>query len=104
MSHKRGRPKGSTNIAALVEVEPSRCPACGSSRRTKYENPVRLDYSSAGLEFVAIVYRTCRCLDCGQARRDQAKEYAPKERNSVAVIPRADVPNRCGPEKAGFEN
>ena len=78
MSSKRpGRPKGSTNIAAAGEVEPSRCPACGSSRRTKYENPDRRDYSQAGLEYIAIIYRTCRCLDCGQARRDQEKVYAP---------------------------
>jgi hypothetical protein len=78
MSRKRpGRPKGSTNIAALAEVAPSRCPACGSSRRTKYENSDRRDYGGHGLEFVAIVYRTCRCLDCGQARRDQEKVYAP---------------------------
>ena len=74
---RRGRPKGSTNVAAQAIAEPSRCPICGSSRRTKYENPTRLDYSGQGLEFVAIVYRTCRCLDCGQARRDQEKVYAP---------------------------
>jgi len=79
MSHNRpGRPKGSTNVTTIVEVEPSRCRNCGSSRRTKYENPERRDYSGAGLEFAAIIYRTCRCLDCGQARRDQEKVYAPK--------------------------
>ena len=78
MSHKRpGRPKGSTNIDVSVLVEPSRCPNCGSSQRTKYENPERRDYSDAGLEFVAIIYRTCHCVDCGQARRDQEKVYAP---------------------------
>lgn len=80
MSHKRpGRPKGATNVRTVVEVQPSRCRTCGSSRRTKYENPVRIDYSGSGLEFVAVILRTCRCLDCGQARRDQEKEYAPKD-------------------------
>jgi hypothetical protein len=74
---QRGRPKGATNIAARAEVAPSRCPACGSSRRTKYENPERRDYSAAGLEFIAMIYRTCRCLDCGQARRDQEKVFPP---------------------------
>jgi Zn ribbon nucleic-acid-binding protein len=73
-----GRPKGSTNAKIIVEVEASRCPKCGSSERTKYENPVRRDYSGSGLEFVAIIYRTTRCVDCGQARRDQEKEYPPK--------------------------
>lgn len=80
MSRKRpGRPKGSTNIDVSVLVEPSRCPNCGSSQRTKYENPKRVDFPGSGLECVAIVYRTCRCLDCGQARRDQEKVYAPTE-------------------------
>jgi predicted Zn-ribbon and HTH transcriptional regulator len=77
MSRKRGRPKGSTNVTDHVIVEPSRCKGCGSSRRTKYENPMRVDFSGSGLDCVAIVYRTCRCLDCGQARRDQEKVYAP---------------------------
>jgi hypothetical protein len=79
MSHKRpGRPTGSTNVSMLAKVEPSRCPICGGSRRTKYENPDRRNYSGHGLEFIAIIYRTCRCLDCGQARRDQEKVYPPK--------------------------
>ena len=79
MSNRRpGRPKGSTNVDVSVLVEPSRCPNCGSSQRTKYENPERRDYSGAGLEYVAIIYRTCRCMHCGQARRDQEKVYAPK--------------------------
>ena len=83
MSRKRpGRPKGSTNTAALAEVESSRCPACGSSRRTKGENSDRRDYSGLGLEFIAIIYRTCRCADSGHARRDQEKEFAPK-RNAL---------------------
>ena len=78
MSRKRpGRPKGSTNIDVSVLVEPSRCPNCGSSQRTKYENPERIDFPGSGLECVAIIYRTCRCVDCGQARRDQEKVYAP---------------------------
>jgi uncharacterized Zn finger protein len=99
MSRKRGRPKGSANIAAQAEVEPSRCPSCGSSQRTKYENPERRDYSGCGLEFVAIIYRTCRCMDCGQARRDQEKVYAPRENNSIAVRTHADVGNRSGPPR-----
>jgi hypothetical protein len=78
MNRKRpGRPKGSTNIDVSVLVEPSRCPNCGSSQRTKYENPERIDFPGSGLDCVAIVYRTCRCMHCGQARRDQEKVYAP---------------------------
>jgi hypothetical protein len=72
-----GRPKGARNIRESGEVEPSRCTACGSSRRTAYENCDYLDYSNHGLEFIGIYYRTCRCQDCGQARRDREKVYAP---------------------------
>ena len=79
MSHKRpGRPKGSPNIDVLVQVEPSRCPSSGSSHRTKYQNPSYRDYSGAGPPFIGIYYRSCKCEDCGQARRDQEKVYAPK--------------------------
>ena len=66
------------NARDIVVVDASRCKKCGSSRRTKYANPDRRDYSGAGLDFVAIIYRTCRCLDCGQARRDQEMVYAPR--------------------------
>jgi hypothetical protein len=77
MNRKRGRPTGSPNITTVVEVESSRCTHCGSSRRTKYENPYRRDYRGAGLEYVAVIYRTCRCLDCGKPRKDKEKVYAP---------------------------
>ncbi len=72
----RGRPKGSKNIKSVAEVVPSRCPNCGSSRRTAYENPYYRDYSGHGLEFVGIWYRACKCLDCGVSRRDREKVYA----------------------------
>jgi len=74
---KRGRPKGSKNITESVLVEPSRCPNCGCSERTPYENPVRVDFPGSGLDCVAKIYRTCRCKYCGHARRDQEKVYAP---------------------------
>jgi hypothetical protein len=70
---------------------------CGSSQRTKYENPERREYSGAGLPYIAIIYRTCRCLDCGQARRDQERVYAPKgtavEASNVPLAPAALAPN-----------
>jgi uncharacterized Zn finger protein len=100
MSSKRpGRPKGSINVRDIVEVEASRCKKCGSSRRTKYENAVRRDYAGNGLEFIAIIYRTCRCEDCGQARRDQEKVYAPKgnaegESITLSTRPRLEPKSR----------
>jgi hypothetical protein len=78
MSRKRpGRPPGAKTIREIAEVTPSRCPLCRSSRRSAYENPTYRDYSGQGLPFVGIHYRTCRCLDCGQARRDIEKVYSP---------------------------
>ena len=78
--------------AREVLVEPSRCPRCGSSQRTKYENPKRIDFPGSGLDCVAIVYRTCRCMDCGQARRDQEKVYAPIE-PPLAELAMVDAPH-----------
>ena len=78
MSRKRpGRPPGAKTIKETAEVSPSRCTSCGSSRRSPYENTTYRDYAGQGLPFVGIYYRTCRCVDCGQARRDQEKVYAP---------------------------
>jgi hypothetical protein len=96
MSGKRpGRPKGSANIDVSVLVEPSRCPKCGSSQRTKYENPKRIDFPCSGLDCVAIIYRTCKCLDCGQARRDLEKVYAPKSLCDEPIFPREPGDLNC---------
>jgi hypothetical protein len=81
MPKKRGRPSGAKTIKNQSEVTPSRCGQCGSSRRSDYQNTYHRDYSGAGLPFVGITYRSCRCLDCGQARRDLEKVY--KARISV---------------------
>lgn len=98
MSRRRpGRPKGSTNIDVSVLVEPSRCPRCGSSQRTKYENPNRIDFPGSGLDCIAIVYRTCRCVDCGQARRDQEKVYASAGINLPDIpLPEGPLPDDAG--------
>ncbi len=79
---KRGRPPGAKTIKNISEVMPSRCSKCGSSRRSDYQNTDYRDYSGAGLMFVGIYYRSCRCLDCGQSRRDREKVY-----DSRSVLP-----------------
>lgn len=71
----RGRPPGAKTIKDIAEVMPSRCTKCGSSRRTEYSNTDYRDYAGAGLQFVGIYYRSCKCLDCGQSRRDLEKVY-----------------------------
>jgi hypothetical protein len=75
-----GRPKGSRSLphddVPVVTITPaSRCPQCGSPRREKYyarrvsDIPGTID----GQPFRRIVWRRCRCLECGQVRID--KEY-----------------------------
>ena len=73
---RQGRPKGTKNITELADVKPSRCTMCGSSRRTPYENTDYRDYDGAGLEYIGMYYRSCKCVDCGQARRDREPVYA----------------------------
>lgn len=77
MSESKGRgcPPGAKNIKEYVDVVPSRCKKCGSSRRSPYHNARYEDYSGRGLEFVGIYYRPCKCLDCGQARIDKEPVY-----------------------------
>jgi hypothetical protein len=51
----------------------SRCPSCGSTRRTKY---FRRDVIPAigtdrnGHRYTQVVFRYCRCLACDTYRRD----------------------------------
>ena len=75
---RRGRPPGAKTIKDIVEVEPSRCKKCGSSNRTDYQNVYFRDFP--GLEFSRIYYRSCKCLDCGQARRDLERVYPPADK------------------------
>lgn len=83
-SKKLGRPKGAKTIDAPVqEVEVSRCPeikgGCGSTKRTAYEylfdrtfDPPQINHH--GVLYDKIVWRRCRCLDCGMPRTDKSFE------------------------------
>lgn len=79
----RGRPTGAKNITESADVTPSRCPKCGSSARSKYLNTQRRNFANAGTEFIAINYRRCRCLDCGQTRVDREPEYPPEKKHAA---------------------
>lgn len=76
MSNRQGRPKGAKNITTIAEVQPSRCPTCGSSKRSAYRNTVYRDYAGAGLAYVGMFLRSCACEECGQSRIDREKVYA----------------------------
>jgi len=67
-----------------VEVHPSRCPVCKSTRRTRYHyspaicwTPAVRTHPATGLPYNCIVTRPTRCLDCGTPRRDRELHYSP---------------------------
>lgn len=73
-----GRPKGSkTQNKETVQVVLSRCPHCGSTERTKYQNPRIQEYPGIdpqGRSYKRTVWRHTKCVQCGQARIDKAYE------------------------------
>jgi nitrate reductase cytochrome c-type subunit len=76
----KGRPKGSANTEAVVDVETSRCPNCQSTRRSEYlgaRNVQEFEGLAEGRPYNRIVRRRCQCLDCGQTRIDRTFEFAP---------------------------
>ena len=82
-----GRSKGAKTIKDVVDVQPSRCPNlnCRSSRRTEYTNTYYRDFSGQGMAIIGYHYRACKCLDCGQARRDREPVYSANENVRVLV-------------------
>jgi hypothetical protein len=80
MSAARGRPKGSPNVDQVVTLEASRCPKCGSTRRSEYLDRTVQEYeglTSDGRPYNRIVRRRTRCLDCEQLRIDRTLEFEP---------------------------
>ena len=76
-----GRPKGSGNPpAAVITVEPSRCPRCGSTRRGDYYGKTEQAFQGEhnGQPFTHIVRRRTMSLDCRQTRVDRAYENRPE--------------------------
>jgi len=76
-----GRPKGSKGgNVDTVTVEPSRCPRCGSTRRSDYYGKTEQTFRGehGGRPFTHIVRRRTKCLDCGQTRIDRAYENRPE--------------------------
>ena len=77
---KKGRPAGSKNTQALVDVMPSRCHECDSTNRSPYMGNTRVQFFAGvhdGRPYTRIVRRRCQCLDCGQFRIDRSFENHP---------------------------
>lgn len=71
------RKRGPARKYRVVDVVLSRCPECGSSRRSQYEKSETTEARGVvdGQPFNAIVFRACQCLECGQWRKDRSKEW-----------------------------
>jgi len=75
---KGGRPAGSANRDyAVVVVNKSACPACGSVERSDYTDTSTMDFNGIdqnGMSYSKVTWRTCQCLACGQWRKDKSFE------------------------------
>jgi hypothetical protein len=83
-SRKLGEPRPTPEAPAAVNPVPaSRCRKCQSTLRSCYSNTKRQTISGiepgTHLHYTAVVWRTCRCGNCGQARVDRTYEYAPAQ-------------------------
>lgn len=75
-----GRPKRSENRQyATSTTILSRCPNpnCLSTDRSAYQKTERHEVKGMenGMPYNAVVWKICRCLQCGQWRKDRAYEF-----------------------------
>ena len=71
---RRGRPPGNFDKRPMVLATLPRCPACGSTERTRYENTLETLYGpldDRGQPCTHKVRKSCRCLSCNLARVDR---------------------------------
>lgn len=80
-NEKKGRPTGSLNNQVQhAEAQPSRCPTCGSTKRTAYHDKLEQDYAGEhdGRPYTHVIRRRTECVDCGQHRVDHSYEFRPE--------------------------
>jgi hypothetical protein len=88
----KGRPQGRANIERVEAVGVvSRCPKCDSTEREAYSRNRTIVQAVAGAvepgtgkPVTHMIFRTTKCLTCGQHRRDISYLYSP-ERTSGDV-------------------
>jgi hypothetical protein len=88
----QGRPQGKANIERLEATGVvSRCPKCSSTDREAYSRNRTIVQAVAGAvepgtdkPVTHMIFRTTRCLTCGQHRRDITYLYSP-ERTSGEI-------------------
>ena len=68
------------NVEPVADVEPSRCPACGSTKRTAYAGTRTVQAyqgSHNGKPYDRIIRRRTQCAACLQFRIDRSFEADP---------------------------
>lgn len=78
---RKGRPVGAATTSVVNHVDTSTCPACGSSARTGYNGCSRVDTGGElpdGRTYIAVWFRPCKCLECGQNRVDKSYDFSSK--------------------------
>jgi hypothetical protein len=73
MAKKTTKTKTKRTSKVVVD-EPTRCPKCKSSSRSKYHSTRTQEISGLwkGIPYNRITYRYCACLSCGQSRVEKS--------------------------------
>lgn len=76
---RRGRPSGSANREYVsIAVDVPRCPECGCTERTRFEQPQTIESREPDPEtglLKVLILRRCQCLHCKAHRIETATEY-----------------------------
>lgn len=99
-----GRTKGTKNIDRVESTGiVSRCPKCNSTNREAYsrnrtvvQNVAGTTEPGTGNPVTHMIFRTTKCTDCGQHRRDISYLFDPKANEDQI----ADEAAETGPDQA----
>ena len=88
--------------AAENEVQPSRCPKCGSTNRGQYHQVRNFNMKCANTDdkgqlYNRVTWKRTKCRDCGQSRVDRFREYDPPKKGTKKKA--APKPKQAKPKK-----
>lgn len=69
------------------KIAPTTCAKCGSSQRTPYTNELTREITGVDPKsgpYTRVTWRTTKCLDCGQHRRDVERTNQPAKQKPKA--------------------
>lgn len=93
-----GRPRGAKNVTTIVDVQPSRCPACGTTEKSYTGSRTVQDFvgNHAGATFTRVIRRRCICANaaCSQVWIERTYEFEPAaaEKNNEQLIINPESP------------